>query len=64
VSNDGASGVGAVWNLYYTSSTGMMATAIRMALSCDFKVFYWAHDIHLWDGTLPFSLYVSKTGSP
>jgi hypothetical protein len=47
-----------------TSTTGMMATAIRMALSCDFKVFYWAHDIHLWDGTLPFSLYVSKTGSP
>jgi len=47
-----------------TSSTGMMATAVRMALSCDFKVFYWAHDIHLWDGTLPFSLYVSKTGSP
>ena len=42
----------------------MMATAIRMAQSCDFKVFYWAHDIHLWDGTLPFSLYVSKTGSP
>jgi hypothetical protein len=47
-----------------TSATGMMATAIRMALSCDFKVFYWAHDLHLWDGTLPFSLYVSKTGSP
>jgi hypothetical protein len=32
----------------------------RQALSCDFKVFYWAHDIHLWDGTLPFSLYASS----
>jgi hypothetical protein len=43
-----------------TSSTGMMATAIGMALSCNFKVYYWAHDIHLWDGTLPFSLYASS----
>ena len=43
-----------------TSSTGMMASAIRMALSCNFKVFYWAHDIHLWDGTLPFSLYTAS----
>ena len=43
-----------------TSSTGMMASAIRMALSCNFKVFYWAHDIHLWDGTLPFSLYAAS----
>jgi hypothetical protein len=43
-----------------TSSTGMMASAIRMAVSCNFKVFYWAHDIHLWDGTLPFSLYTSS----
>ena len=43
-----------------TSSTGMMASAIRMALSCNFKVFYWAHDIHLWDGTIPFSLYAAS----
>jgi F5/8 type C domain len=43
-----------------TTSTGMMATALGMALSCDFKVFYWAHDIHLWDGTIPFSLYASS----
>jgi hypothetical protein len=42
-----------------TSSAGMMATAIREARSCKFKVFYWAHDIHLWDGTLPFSLYTT-----
>ena len=40
-----------------TSSTGMMASAIRIAVACNFKVYYWAHDIHLWDGTLPFSLY-------
>jgi hypothetical protein len=43
-----------------TSSTGMMATAIAQAESCGFGVFYWAHDIHLWDGTLPFSLYASS----
>ncbi len=43
-----------------TSSTGMMASAIRMAVSCNFKVFYWAHDIHLWDGTIPFSLYTAS----
>ena len=43
-----------------TSSTGMMASAIRIAVACNFKVFYWAHDIHLWDGTLPFSLYTSS----
>jgi hypothetical protein len=43
-----------------TSSTGMMASAIRMAVSCNFKVFYWAHDIHLWDGTLSFSLYTTS----
>jgi len=40
------------------SSTGMMADAIRQATSCHFQVFYWAHDVDLWDGTLPFSLYL------
>jgi hypothetical protein len=43
-----------------TSSTGMMAAAIGQAQSCGFGVFYWAHDIHLWDGTVPFSLYASS----
>ena len=43
-----------------TSSTGMMATALGQAQSCGFQVYYWAHDIHLWDGTLPFSLYASS----
>jgi F5/8 type C domain len=43
-----------------TSSTGMMATAIGQSQSCGFQVYYWAHDIHLWDGTLPFSLYASS----
>ena len=42
-----------------TSSTGMMATAMAQSQSCGFQVFYWAHDIHLWDGTLPFSLYAN-----
>jgi len=46
-----------------TSSTGMMADAIRMAKSCNFMIFYWAHDIHLWDGTLPFTLYTTDIGS-
>jgi hypothetical protein len=46
-----------------TSSTGMMASAIRQALSCNFTVFYWAHDIHLWDGTLPFTLYTADIAS-
>lgn len=40
------------------SSTGMMADAIRQATSCHFQVFYWAHDVDLWDGTLPFSRYL------
>ncbi len=54
-------GLPASLNTFYTntSSSGMMATAIREARSCNFKVFYWAHDIHLWDGTLPFSLYTT-----
>ena len=37
----------------------MMATAIAQSQSCGFEVYYWAHDIHLWDGTLPFSLYAN-----
>jgi hypothetical protein len=41
------------------TSTGIMAAALRQARTCDFKVFYWAHDIHLWDGTTPFSLYAN-----
>jgi hypothetical protein len=46
-------------NGHYTNSsaTGMMASAIRQAHSCGFTVFYWAHDVRLWDGTVPFSRY-------
>ena len=56
------SGLPASLDSFYTntSSTGMMASAIRMAVSCNFKVFYWAHDIHLWDGTLTFAMYASS----
>ena len=43
-----------------TSSAGMMATALNLARSCGFTVFYWAHDIHLRDGTIPFSLYAAS----
>jgi hypothetical protein len=43
-----------------TSSGGMMADALSQAQSCGFLVFYWAHDVHLWDGTLPFSVYANS----
>jgi F5/8 type C domain-containing protein len=43
-----------------TSSNGMMSDAIGQAQSCGFQVFYWAHDVHLWDGTLPFSIYANS----
>ena len=43
-----------------TSSNGMMSDAIGQAQSCGFLVFYWAHDVHLWDGTLPFSIYANS----
>jgi hypothetical protein len=43
-----------------TSSSGMMSDAIGQAQSCGFLVFYWAHDVHLWDGTLPFSTYANS----
>jgi hypothetical protein len=42
-----------------TNGDGMMADALRQARSCGFTVFYWAHDVHLWDGTLPFSTYAA-----
>ena len=42
-----------------TSSTGMMAAAIAQARSCGLAAFYWAHDIHLWDGTIPFTDYTT-----
>jgi len=40
-------------------STGMMADAIRQAISCKFQVFYWAHDVNLWNDTVPYALYVA-----
>lgn len=45
------------------SPSGMMANAIRQAVSCKFQVFYWAHDNNLWNGTIPFSLYVGHIAS-
>jgi hypothetical protein len=48
-------------NGHYTnpSAAGMMASALRQARSCKFTVFYWAHDVHLWDGTIPFTQYAA-----
>jgi hypothetical protein len=40
-----------------TSSSGMMAAAIRQAKSCNFRVFYWAHDVNLWNGPTHLALY-------
>ena len=50
---------------FYTDTTpaGMMAAALRQARSCGFTVFYWAHDIHLWDGTIPFTTYTTMTAA-
>jgi hypothetical protein len=39
-------------------STGMMADSVRQAISCKFQVFYWAHDVNLWNGTIPYAVYV------
>jgi hypothetical protein len=54
-------------NTFYTNTntttTTMMASALRMAKSCNFTIFYWAHDIHLHDGTLPFTLYTTDTAT-
>ena len=51
----------AKYNAFYvdTSATGMMATAIRQAQTCNFQTFYWAHDDRLWDGTQSFTNYAS-----
>ncbi|MGH3220063.1 MAG: hypothetical protein ACRDPY_15390, partial [Streptosporangiaceae bacterium] len=42
-----------------TTSTGMMAAALAQARSCGFVAYYWAHDVHLWDGTIPFTHYAA-----
>jgi Beta-galactosidase len=58
-------GLSSSLNSFYTdtSSAGMMASAIRQADTCGFKVFYWADDIYLWDGTLPFANYAADVAS-
>jgi hypothetical protein len=54
-------GLPASLDTFYTNltSSGMMVAALRQARSCNFTVFYWAHDIHLWDGTIPFTTYAT-----
>ncbi len=42
-----------------TTSTGMMAAAVAQARSCGLVAYYWAHDVHLWDGTIPFTDYTT-----
>jgi len=52
-------GISASLDSHYqdTSSQGMMADAIRQAVTCKFQVFYWAHDSNFSSGTIPLSLY-------
>jgi hypothetical protein len=38
----------------------MMSTALAQAKAADYAAFYWAHDVHLWDGKAPFSAYAAK----
>jgi hypothetical protein len=47
---------------FYTNTgpSGMMTAALRQARTCALTDYYWAHDIHLWDGTIPFTLYASS----
>ena len=58
-------GIPASLNAHYTdtSSAGEMADALRQARTCHFTVYYWAHDVRLHDGTLPFSLYQTMIAS-
>ena len=46
-----------------TSADGMMATALRQAKASSFTAFYWAHDVRLWDGTVPFDAYAIMISS-
>jgi hypothetical protein len=54
-------GLPASLDTFYTDPTpaGMMATALRQARTCGLTDFYWAHDTHLWDGTIPFTTYAT-----
>ena len=46
-----------------TSAEGMMATALRQAKAAGFTAFFWAHDVRLWDGTVPFDAYATMINS-
>ncbi|WP_250007259.1 hypothetical protein [Actinoplanes sp. M2I2] len=52
-------GDGAAKGTYYadTSDRGMLATALRQAVRCEFDVFNFAHDEQLWQGPLSLSAY-------
>ena len=44
-----------------TTSTGMMATVMGIARSCNYTGIYWAHDNQFYDGTLPLSALTANT---
>jgi hypothetical protein len=54
-------GLPASLDTFYTDTTpaGMMAAALRQARTCALTAFYWAHDIHLHDGTIPLTTYTT-----
>ncbi|MEI7733537.1 MAG: hypothetical protein WCO56_28465 [Verrucomicrobiota bacterium] len=41
------------------SPAGMLARSLAQARAGHFQCFYWAHSAQLWDGTMPFSNYVT-----
>ena len=43
------------------SSTGLMATTMKMATACGFQGIYWAHDDQLWDGTVTLAALAGYT---
>jgi hypothetical protein len=52
-------GIPASLNAHYTDtgSGGEMADALRQARTCHFTAFYWAHDVHLFDGISSLATY-------
>jgi hypothetical protein len=46
-----------------TSASGMMATVMGIARSCNYSGIYWAHDNQFHDGTLPLTALTAHTSS-
>jgi hypothetical protein len=57
---DHSAGSGASSYYANSSSAGMMAAAVRQAISCRFVSFYWAHDYGVWHGAASLSGYAAN----